>query len=90
MVVGGTPPGKLIKRIVAGAGLGFDARDRLAHLLALEVGRGALAVPEGHASVPVVDHRLGLAESALLLLAEVGVELEGGDALACQRTTRCS
>ena len=54
--------GKLVKRIVAVASLALDGLDVLAHFLPGKVGGAPLAVPEGHAGVPVVDHRLGLAE----------------------------
>ena len=38
--------GKLVKRIVAGAGLRFHGGDERTHLLALEVGLRALAIPD--------------------------------------------
>ena len=57
--------GKLVKRIVAHASLCLDGLDVLAHFLPGKVGRGTLAIPEGHAGIPVVDHRLGLAELAI-------------------------
>ena len=57
--------GKLVKRIVAHASLCLDGLDVLAHFLPGKVGRGTLAIPEGHAGIPVVDHRLGLAELAV-------------------------
>ena len=60
-----TPPGKLVKRIVAVASLALDGLDLVAHLLSGEVGGAALAVPEGDPRVPVVHHRLGLAETAV-------------------------
>ena len=57
--------GKLVKRIVAHASLCLDGLDVLAHFLPSKVGGAPLAVPEGHAGIPVVDHRLGLAELAI-------------------------
>ena len=39
------PHGKLVKRVVAGLGLHLHLADERAHLLTLEVGRRALAVP---------------------------------------------
>ena len=40
-----TPPGKLVKRIVAGASFLFHGTNERAHLLALEVSLRALAIP---------------------------------------------
>eukprot|EP00964_Phaeocystis_antarctica_P118066 scaffold81900_cov72-Phaeocystis_antarctica.AAC.2 len=57
--------GKLVKRIVAVASLALDGLDVLAHFLPGKVGGAPLAVPEGHAGIPVVDHRLGLAKFAI-------------------------
>ena len=57
--------GKLVKRIVAVASLCLDGLDVVAHFLPGKVGGAPFAVPEGHAGVPVVDHRLGLAELAI-------------------------
>ena len=37
-------------------------RDVLANFLAGKVGGAPLSVPEGHAGIPVEDHRLGLAQ----------------------------
>ena len=57
--------GKLVKRIVAVASLALDGFDVLAHFLPGKVGGAPLAVPEGHAGIPVVDHRLGLTQLAV-------------------------
>ena len=57
--------GKLVKRIVAVASLALDGLDVLAHFLPGKVGGAPLAVPEGHAGIPVVDHRLGLTQLAV-------------------------
>merc|ERR1712166_13045 len=57
--------GKLVKRIVAVASLALDGLDVLAHFLPGKVGGAPLAVPEGHAGIPVVDHRLGLTQLAI-------------------------
>ena len=57
--------GKLVKRIVAVASLCLDGLDVVAHFLPGKVGGAPLAVPEGHAGVPVVDHRLSLTELAV-------------------------
>ena len=71
--------GKLVKRIVAVASLALDGFDVLAHFLPGKVGGAPLAVPEGHAGIPVVDHRLGLAKLAIPAREShgSGVELSG-------------